>query len=231
MRGGRLACLATLLVAMAGATELEGQVGDVADYDYEHLQFRGVGLDGGYIFPSTVEGTDTLGGRVDLGYLGPGIRLVGRVTRWSSSLKSSEVQRFEDRLNDLYNAQRPDGTPPIDIDLGDIGWSDWVVGLDGHVMWQMPLGLLGYSGLGVSAHIMNGSGAAIEDTFVEDLLDAVRAGANAHLGLEVPLHERVRLYGDGRFEWMGDLYYFGVQGGVQVFLRRGTPTDHPTRAP
>ncbi len=231
MRRGLMACLLGSLVATAGATKLEAQIGGVADYDYEHLQFRGVGLDGGYIFPSTVESTYTLGGRVDLGYLGPGIRLLGRVTRWSSSLKSSEVQRFEDRLNDLYNAQRPDGTPPIAIQLGEIGWSDWVVGLDGQVMWQMPLGLLGYSGLGVSAHIMNGSGAAIEDTFVEDLLDAVRAGANAHLGLEVPLHERVRLYGDGRFEWLGDLYYFGVQGGVQVFLRRGTPTDHPAGAP
>lgn len=206
----------------------EAQVGDVTEYDYEHLRFRGVGLDAGYIFPSTVESTHVLGGRVDLGYLGPGIRLMAVVSHWSSRLNQSEVSRFEEQLEDLYNAQRPDGTPPIVLDLGEIRWSDWMVGLDGHVMWSMPLGLLGYSGIGLAAHIMNGDGAAIDGTFVEDLLDSVRAGVNGHLGIELPLHEKVRLYGDGRFDWLGDLYYFGLRGGVQVFLRDGTPTDHPT---
>lgn len=226
-----VAGVAWIPLELAVPAAAEAQVGDLTEYDYEYLRFRGIGLDAGYIFPSTVESTHVLGGRVDLGYLGPGIRLMAVVSRWSSRLNQGEVSRFERQLEDLYNAQRPDGTPPITLDLGEIGWSDWVVGLDGHVMWSMPLGLLGYTGVGLAAHVMNGDGVAIQGTFVEDLLDSVRAGVNAHLGVEVPLHEKVRLYGDGRFDWLGDLYYFGLRGGVQVFVRRGTPTDHPAGAP
>ena len=42
----------------------------LADYDYENLSFRGIGLDWGYIWPSKVNSTPTYSLRIDLGYLG-----------------------------------------------------------------------------------------------------------------------------------------------------------------
>ncbi len=42
-----------------------------------------------------------------------------------------------------------------------------------------------YLGVGLSVHLMNGSGAAINGTFVEDALDGVSAGLNGTLGFEI----------------------------------------------
>lgn len=66
---------------------------------------------------------------------------------------------------------------------------------------------------------------------MEDLLDGVRLGANGHAGIEVPVHQRVRLYGLTRFEIMSDLHYFELRGGLQVFLGSDVPSDHPRPAP
>jgi hypothetical protein len=206
-------------------SSLEAQ--DLAAYDYEHLTFRGIGLEGGYIFPSRVEPTWTAGARADLGYLGPGVRLLSGFNYWSSPLKDSEVSRLERRLEDLVNDQLPAGSEPAEIDLGEVTWTDYVLSLDGQVVWQVPFGVLTYTGLGLSAHIMDGKGQAIRGTFVEDLLDTVRAGINAHAGLEVPLHPRARVYGAGRFELLGDLHYFELRGGAQIFLGSQVPADHP----
>jgi hypothetical protein len=202
---------------------------DLADYDYEHLTFRGIGLEAGYIFPSIVENTWSAGARFDLGFLGPGLRLVAGVNYWSSDITESEVSRWEQRLLDLVQPQQPPGSPPVVMDLGTVGWTDYSATLDGHFMWEIPFGLLTYTGLGLTGHYSTGSGEAIKDTFVEDLLNGFRVGVNAHAGLEIPLGERVRLYGNGRFEFMGDLYYFETRGGLQVFLGSETPSDHPRR--
>ena len=50
-----VACLAGSVLCGIGAAPVSAQIGDLTEYDYEHLRFRGVGLEGGYIFPSTVE--------------------------------------------------------------------------------------------------------------------------------------------------------------------------------
>lgn len=212
-------------VAVVGATALLFFAGlpggshaqDLADYDYENLGFRGVGLEGGYlVFPTTVEEAYTVGARVDLGYLGPSVRIVPSLTYWSSSLKAAEVQELGDRLAELVAEQT--GGPPPELDLGPIDWSDLVLGLDGHLVWNIPIGVLGFAGAGGSAHLMNGSGEAIDGNFIEDLLDSIRAGFNVHAGLEVPVHDRFRLYSQARYEMLGDLRYMEVRGGLQLFL-------------
>jgi len=194
---------------------------ELADFDYEHLSFRGIGAEWGYLYPSRVEETQSYGLRIDLGYLGPGLRLVPGVTYWSSPLKDSEVAEFEESVEGLIEDQTGQPSPPVD--LGQITWTDVAVSLDAQVVWRVPFGILTYAGLGGALHVLNGDGAAINGTFVEDLLDSVTPGLNLHLGFEYPLFERLRLQSQGRYEILGDLQYLQIRLGAQFMI--GDP--HP----
>lgn len=204
-------------VAMvAGATMLwagDAAAQGLADLDYEDLSFRGVMLDAGYVSSSRVESTRSFGGRVDLGFLGPGVRVVGGFNRWSSRLQANEVRELEDRLASLIESETGE---PQEIDLGTIRWSDISLHGDVHFLWSVPLGLLTYAGAGASAHVLRGSGAAIDNTFVDDLLDSIRAGINLHAGIELPMTSRFRLVGETRYELLEDLGYFQFRVGGQL---------------
>ena len=203
--------LAAVLVTSVGPREARAQ--GLADYDYENLSFRGISFDIGYLYADNVEDTRTLGVRFDLGFLGPGFRLMPGVTYWESTLAQTEVNQFETRLGTLTEDQG--GTvPPGGFDLGVIDRSDIVVGLDGHYVWAIPLNLFFSAGVGASAHFLSGSGSAIDGTFVEDLLDSVSAGFNLHAGLEYPITSRVRIFGGSKVEVLGDLNYIEFRGGL-----------------
>lgn len=223
-RPGRwLALVATgMLLALGTADAVRGQ--ELADYDYENLGFRGIGLQGGYIFPSSVKEAFTVGARMDLGYLGPGLRVVPSITYWDSELKADEVDELEERLEDLIVETGPPGTARPDVDLGIITWSDLALTVDGQFVWSIPYGFLGFAGAGASAHIMNGGGS-ITGTFIDDLLDSIRAGFNLHTGLEIPLHERARVHTEARYEMLGDLRYLELRAGLQLFVGQPAPGE------
>ncbi len=216
-------CVMVAVVAglAAGPNVAKGQ--DLADFDYEHLSLRGVGFEWGYAYPSRVENMESYGLRIDLGYLGPGLRIVPSVTYWKSQFRAAEIEEFEARVAGLVQAQA--GGPPPTVDLGIIEWSDVSVGFDGQVMWAIPLNFLSFAGLGVAVHVMNGKGAAIDGTFVEDLLDSVTAGFNLHAGLEYPVSDRFRLNGQGRYEVLGDLQYFQMRFGAQIMIGENAPGE------
>lgn len=207
--------LAALLYVLVAPPSAVGQ--DLADYDYENLGFRGVAAHWGHmVAPTRVEPTWTLGARMDLGYLGPGLRLTPTVSWWSSTLEAGEVDELEGRLSSLIDRETP-GAPPT-VDLGTIDWSDLSLGLDAHVVWDVRWGLLTFAGLGTSVHFLNGSGSAIAGTFIEDLLDTITAGFNVHGGLEYPVVDRFRLVGQARYELLEDLRYLELRVGGQVML-------------
>ena len=104
--------------------------------------------------------------------------------------------------------------PPEGFDLGTIDRKDIALSLDGHYVWSIPLNMYFFAGVGISAHFLNGSGAGIDDTFVEDLLDSVSAGFNLHTGLEFALADRIRLHGASKVEALGDLNYLEFSGGL-----------------
>ena len=217
---GRLAGALALTVGLAVLPE-SGAGQNLADFDYENLSFRGFSLESGFIWPTRVDPTYTLGLRVDMGYLGPGLRLVPGVTYWSSQMKGSEVAKLARKVDKLID---PEATEPI-TDLGEIDWSDLALTLDGHFVWSIPFNMLSYVGAGVSAHIMNGDGSAISGTFVEDLLDSVKAGLNFHAGLEYPMLDFVRVYGLARYEIMGDLRYPELRLGGQIMVGPSAPGE------
>lgn len=196
------------VVAMAGGLRAQS----LADYDYEDLSFRGMSLDYGYLWPNKVEPTSRYGVRFDLGYLGPGVRITPSLSYWSSRMRASELERLATRLRRL---------PGVFIrgeDLGEIRWSDFAVNLDGQFAWNTDFGLMSYLGAGVGIHKLNGKGAAIDDTFIEDLLDAVTAGATALGGLEYEPVSRLRIYAEASYTVMSYLHYPALKVGAAFML-------------
>jgi len=214
---GTLAVLALLQPGIAYGQGL-------ADFDYENLAFRGLSFESGYIVPNRVVSTYTFGTRIDLGYLGPGVRIVPGITYWSSRMKDSEVAELERKVDQLIEEQAGVGVAPP-VDLGQIDWTDIAVSLDGHFVWSVPFDMLTYLGLGVSGHLVNGDGEAINDTFVEDLLDSVSAGINVHWGLEWPIHHNFRFYGLSRYELQEDLRYLELRVGGQFMFGSPAPGE------
>src|SRR5688572_6818177 len=141
------------------AAPAQGRAQELADLDYEYLSFRGFGLDWGYLWPNGIERTGSLGLRIDMGYAGPGLRIMPHIGYWSSPLERDEITELETRLEDLITQQS--GSPSPALDLGTIRWRDIAVGVDAHVVWSSLLGLLTYGGIGVTAHVLDGDGDAI----------------------------------------------------------------------
>lgn len=180
----------------------------LADYDYEDLTLRSIGVDYGYMWPTRVQSTQTFGVRFDLGYLGPGIRLVPSVIYWSSSFTNGELRELELKLDQIPGASVPPGT------LEAVDWSDVAVNLDAHFVWTTPLNMLTYLGLGVGLHTLNGTSAEFEGTFVEDLLDTVTAGGNAIAGIELQPVSRLRIYAEARYTALSDIQYAHARAGL-----------------
>jgi len=225
---GRAAALGIGLALFWTGGNAGAQTG-LADYDYENLSFRGFSLEFGRIWPNRAEPATTVGTRVDLGYLGPGLRIVPGIAYWSSSMKSAEVRRLERNVDALVVSQVDPGPDFGGVDLGTIDWSDFIISMDGHFVWSVPLDLLTFAGGGVSLHIMNGDGEAIKGTFVEDLLDSVKPGFNVHGGLEYPLGDGFRLYGEARYELLEDLRYLELRMGGQIMLKGPAPGEGRSR--
>ena len=212
-----LAGAAALMLAIPGAARAQ----DMADYDYENLVLSGVGAHVSQIFPSRSEPTLGLNVRVDLGLLGPNVRITPGLTFWSTRLRDSEVERMEERIEAACDRG---GVPCPGVDLGDVEISDFSIDVDGHFLWATDYVVEPYAGVGVSLHLLNGRGDFIEDTFVEELLDAIAPGFNVVGGLEFPVTENLRVLGEARGVLTGNIRYISLGvGGAWRFppqLRR-----------
>jgi hypothetical protein len=199
--------MSMLLLLAAAGTPAAAQ--NLADYDYENLAFRGAGVSYGYIWPDKVRAAPVYSLRFDLGYLGPGVRIAPSIGYWTSTVRESELERLARQLNALAPQANLTGA-----DLGPIEWSDLSLSVDAHLVWTTPVRLMPFVGLGLGIHALNGQGPAINDTFIEDLLDSVTTGAVALAGLEFEPFSRLRLWGEVRFTLMSDLQYPGVRAGA-----------------
>ena len=185
---------------------------DLADYDYENLRFRGVGIDIGKMWPSNLEETMPIRLRFDLDYLGPGVRIMPSITYWKADVEEGEITAFEQQLEERSNL--PEGT----IELGDVEMSDFTLQVDAHFVWTTPIDLFVYLGGGAGLHMMNGQGEGIDDTFLEDLLDSVLPGLTALGGVEYAIVDRVRIYGEAHFTVVSDILSPGVRVGGAIML-------------
>ncbi len=97
--------------------------------------------------------------------------------------------------------------------------------MDGHFVWNTPVDVLTYVGAGLGFHALNGQGDAIDDTFIEDLLDAITAGASAIAGAEFEPVDRFRVYAEGRYTAMNSVQYLSARAGLQFMFSTGEPTQ------
>lgn len=214
-----LLALAALLPCAAAAQQWE-------DYDYENLEFRGVGVDFGAVWPSSLERTISFGIRADMGFVGPNVRISPALRFWSSTLDEDEVDRLEDQIRRLCERQAGAVCPPFD--LGEIERSDLELALDAHYLFPTGIGIRPYLGAGGGLHLLNGRGEAIDGTFVEDLLDSVSPALNLIAGIHLPLSRSFEMMTEARFV-VSDLRYAGVVvGGTWVLPK---PPGNPFREP
>ncbi|MGH7457939.1 MAG: hypothetical protein ACREKN_02505 [Longimicrobiaceae bacterium] len=211
--------LFSLVLPLITFVPLGAQVlGESEEYDYENLELRGFGLEVGSIWLARIEPTLEAAVRADLGFLGPRIRIVPRLSFWSSFVERSEVERLSDQFRELCERQHPADECPR-IDFGEVRRSDLILALDAHYVREVGgIPFTPYAGAGLGLHFLNGRGEAIDDTFVEDLLSSVSPGLNLLVGVELGLWESLRFLAEGRLTATTDVRYAGMTfGGVWFF--------------
>ena len=209
IRSAAIRLVATCLAAAAAALvlALPARAQDAADYDYENLVLSGVGAHLSEIFPSRSEPALALNVRVDLGLLGPNVRITPGLTFWSTQLRDSEVEDMEQRIEASCDRG---GAPCPGVEIGEVEISDFSLDVDAHFLWATDYIVEPYAGAGVSLHLLNGRGDFIEDTFVEDLLDAIAPGFNLVGGLEFPVTDNLRVLGEARGVLTGNIRYISL---------------------
>lgn len=201
-----------LLVLLLAPAQAAAQT--LEDYDYENLQFRGIGIEVGYVLPWNIEPTVSYGLRGDMGFVGPHVRIAPAIRYWSSHLKDEEVDRLATQFIEICNRRAP-GNCPATLDLGEVSRSDVELSADAHVVPDIPGPIVPYGGAGVSLHLLNGGGETIDDTFVEDLLDTVAPGLNFLGGAQLRIASVLQISLEGRLMLTSDVQYGNfVLGGV-----------------
>ncbi|MBW3630480.1 MAG: hypothetical protein KY464_14435 [Gemmatimonadetes bacterium] len=210
-----VACLAPMSPAPAAAQTL-------ADYDYENLQFRGIGPEIGWVVPSELERTISYGMHADLGFVGPNVRIVPSIRFWASELRQPQLDRLSEQIVHLCEKQ---ATECPALNLGEVQRSDLELSTEAHYIFApwTPISL--YAGGGLSLHLLNGRGELIDDTFVEDLLDTVAPGFSLLFGSFIPVG-KIRLVGEARAVLTSDVQYGNLTlGGVWSLPSPPRPAD------
>ena len=137
-------------------------------------------------------------------------------------MRATELDRLAGQINRLPKL-RDEAVQLTASDLGTITWSDLTLGVDAHLLWTMPIGVMTYVGAGAAIHALNGHGDFIENTFVEDLLDSTSAGIAVMGGLEFQPLSRLRLYGEARYTLVTDIRFPGLRLGASLMLPARDP--------
>ena len=188
----------------------------LADYDYENLQFRGLGLELGWVLPTKIEPVPSFGIRGDMGFVGPHVRITPGIRYWASTLRNRELQRLADQIVLLCERQAATECPAL-LDLGEVRRSDLELSADAHYVLDPAGSVVFHAGGGLSLHLLNGRGEFIDGTFVEDLLDTVAPGVNLVIGAGVPLG-KIEIFAEGRAVLTSDIQYGNVLLGANWTL-------------
>lgn len=178
---------ALVVGTLLGAGDAAAQ--NLEEYDYENLGLRALGVDVVWANAKDAKGAIGFGVRADLGFLGPYVRVVPRFAFWKADIEDESVARFERNLEALCDP------PGCSIDLGEMQRDYYIVGFD--LQWTLADRTLApYLGAGADLYILNDSGPAIKDTFLDDVV--VTAGLSGVAGLQFDTGKHLRLYADVR---------------------------------
>ena len=168
--------------------------GVLNQFSYDNVRLSGLQVQLGALGADQLTGTVVGAARLDYGYVAPHIRVMLGLSYFRSEFDNAARARFEQRLAALVND--PDSN--FTVSVGRIFWSDLTGDLDLQYIVPRARGVTMYIGIGFGVHLRNGSGPAIDGTFVEDALDEINAGVNGTVGAEFALAPRWRFTVDGR---------------------------------
>lgn len=209
----RWGAFAALLLAVGPSGRLAAQ-GVLNQFSYDNLRLSGIQVDAGPLASSDLTGAVVAGLRLDYGMIAPRVRVLLGLSYFRSEFDGEARARFEQRIRQFVIDPANDDT----IRVGRIFWSDLAADLDLQYAIPQGRGIMTYVGAGASVHLRNGTGAAINGTFVEDALDEVTAGFNASIGAEFALSKAWRFTLDGRGVISSGLSTVSLRSGIMYRL-------------
>jgi hypothetical protein len=180
-------------------------------FSYDGLRFAGIGAEFGGVLSNSITSEPIGGLRVDFGAIAPKVRVVAGGSYFRGSFKPERIADFEQRLEDVLVGCGCDS-----IVVGPITQSNVEVFLSLQYLIPSIGRVQPYGGLGFSAHIRDGDGAVIDDTFVEDALDTVAAGVDASAGVDVAILRQLTLLVEARGVLTSEIRSFSVRGGLML---------------
>ena len=157
--------------------------------------------------------------RVDYGLIAPRVRVLLGLAYTRADYNSDEIQRFERQLRGVVD----DPTGDFTINVGPITLTDVEADLTLQYLFATQRRVTAYVGAGAAIHVRDGSGDAIDDTFVEDALDTIAAGFALSFGIQVAVSQAMHLTGDVRGGLTSELRTVSARGGVMLrFPHRGS---------
>jgi hypothetical protein len=188
-----------LRAAVVGALQLGSprglaSQGVLSQFTYDDLRPSGIQLDFGSVATKDLRGALIGGLRLDAGHLAPHVRVLLGVSYTRSRFTGQAVARFNRTLLKLVTD--PDSNATIDV--GRVRLSDLIADVDLQYVFNERGPLLVALGLGAGAHFRNGSGQAINGTFIEDALDGVAPALNGTVDVAVALTPAWQLTGELR---------------------------------
>jgi hypothetical protein len=209
MRQGRrraIAIVTGLLLAFV-SDAARGQA--LEDYDYTNLGFKAFGAEATWVNSSQNESTVGVGIRVDLGFLGPYIRIVPRAAWWNAKVTDASVRELEQQLEEVSDL------PPGSIHLGTLERTSWILGAD--AQWTLHDAVFApYLGVGLELYFLDNDGDAIKDTFLDNMV--ITAGISGLIGAELNIGSHWRAYSELRGTLVTDASNVAVALGLAYRL-------------
>lgn len=204
------AAAAAIALALGAASGRAAAQGVLNEFSYDNLRPSALGVDVGLLGAAQVQGTVAWGVRLDYGRIAPNVRVLLGASYYRAQLDRATRARFEERIRNFVIDPSGDDT----IRVGRIFWANVVLDLDLQYVIPQSRSVTTYLGLGFGAQLRNGSGAAIDGTFVEDALDQLAAAGNVSIGVEARLGRAWRATLDARGVVSPGLSTVSVRTGV-----------------
>ena len=216
------ACAALALPRVARAQAAPPDESMFERLGLDNLRLTAVGLAGGVVKPTQMEGTQAYALHADYGELAPGWRLVFSATYWGSRLTDETVETFADSLRNRVD----DPTGDFTLELGRVSVQD--IALDMDLRWapRREARFRPYVSGGVGAHVLNAEGRAISGTFVERALDNITAGVTTSVGVDLVLIPQLSIGMQARYDLLSGAR-FGSLRAVGTYLLRPRGTAAP----
>ena len=173
----------------------------------DKLRLSALGGSVGAMKPSQMQTTRAYSLHSDYGEIVPSLRLVFSATYWESRYTDKAVRRFSDQFRSNLDDPSGDDT----LRESRIKVSDIAITADlRYDFWSRPT-MRAYLGGGGGAHVLNGEGKYISQTFIETSLDNIAAGVLAVIGGEVVALQRLAIGVQGRYDLLSGVSYGSVR--------------------